>query len=337
MSYINQTTMISSMIENIEEDLKQSISLLDPDQLIDIPQMINFHMGWTNGQSVSGKRVRPLLTLLCYAGVNSDWERALPAASAVEWIHNFSLVHDDIEDKSDTRRGRPTLWKRWGLAMAINAGDTVYAIGHLAIYRLIENSIPHAKILEARHILDSACLQLTQGQHLDLAFETQTDISTDAYLQMIEWKTSALIAAATAIGACIAGATPAVVDSYRTFGYHLGLAFQILDDILGIWGDADLTGKPSGADLYARKKTLPIIYGLIHSPKFAGLFSREPEHVPLEELITALEKIDARKNAHTTAQQHSEKALAALSKASPRSPASEELKQLVERLLQRQG
>ena len=325
------------MLENIEEDLKRSMYLFDPDRLIDIPTMINFHMGWTDGQSASGKRVRSLLTLLCFAGANSDWESALPAASAVEWIHNFSLVHDDIEDKSDTRRGRPTLWKRWGVAMAINAGDTIYAIGHLAIHRLIENGIPHAKVLEARHILDNACLQLTQGQHLDLAFETQTDISTDAYLQMIGWKTSALIAAATAIGACIASASPAVVESYRTFGYHLGLAFQILDDILGIWGDTDLTGKPTGADLYARKKTLPIIYGLVQSPNFAALFSREPELIPLEELIIALEKVDAQKYAHTIAQQHSEKALTALSKAGPLSPAFEELEQLVKRLLQRQG
>jgi geranylgeranyl diphosphate synthase type I len=326
---------MSEMLEAIEEDLKRSASLFDSDHYTDILQMINYHMGWTDQPSLRGKRIRPLLTLLCFAGLKPNWEAALPVASAIEWVHNFSLVHDDVEDKSDTRRGRPTLWKQWGPAKAINVGDTIFTIGRLAIYRLIENGIPHAIALEAQHILDRGCLQLTQGQHLDLTLETQKDISIDTYLQMIEWKTSALISAATTIGACIAEASSSTIESYRAFGHNLGLAFQILDDILGIWGDPDLTGKPTGDDLYARKKTLPIIYGLVQSKVFADLFSRESEEVKLEDFINALEEVDALKQTRTTAQHYIDKSLAALEKAAPLDPASESLKQLTLRLLQR--
>jgi geranylgeranyl diphosphate synthase type I len=323
------------MLEALEEDLKRSASLFDADHYTDILQMINYHMGWTDQPNFRGKRLRPLLTLLCYAGLETNWEMALPAASAIEWTHNFSLVHDDIEDKSDTRRGRPTIWKQWGPSKAINVGDTILAISRLAIYRLIENGIPHAKVLEAQHILDRACLQLTQGQHLDLAFETQKDISIDAYLQMIEWKTSALISAATSIGACVAGGSPSTIESYRAFGHNLGLAFQISDDILGIWGEPDLTGKPVGEDLYARKKTLPIIYGLEQSKDFADLFSRESGEVKVEELIRALEEIDALKQARAAALHYSDKSLSALLKAAPLEPAGDSLMQLTHSLLQR--
>lgn len=323
------------MLEALEEDLKRSTFLFDADYNTDILQMINHHMGWTDQPSLRGKRLRPLLTLLCYAGINTNWETALPAASAIEWVHNFSLVHDDVEDKSDTRRGRSTIWKQWGLSKAINVGDTILAISRLAIYRLIENGIPHAKILEAQHILDHACLQLTQGQHMDLTFETQKDISIDDYLQMIEWKTSALISAATSIGACVAGGSPSTIESYRAFGHNFGLAFQISDDILGIWGDPDLTGKPVGEDLLAQKKTLPIIYGLAQSKDFADLFSRKPGEVKVEELIRALEEIDALKQAQAAAQHYSDKSLSALVKAAPTDPANDALMQLAQSLLQR--
>ncbi|HEY45740.1 MAG TPA: polyprenyl synthetase family protein [Anaerolineae bacterium] len=325
------------MLEAIEKDLKHAIQPIPSDRYPELTKMIHYHMGWLNEAQSRGKRIRPLITLLCCAAAGGDWQNALPAASAIELIHSFTLIHDDIEDHSDTRRGRATLWKLWGIPQAINTGDSIFAISRLTTHRLTELGINPELILETQYTLDQACLRLTQGQHLDLAFETRDDVSVEDYLEMIEGKTSALITASSIIGAQLAGSPDSIIEKYRTFGHHLGFAFQVQDDILGIWGDPEKTGKPASDDLRQRKKTLPTLYAIAKSTSFADLFFQESKQVALEDLYRALNQVDALDHAQDFTHQQTKIALQALHEAEPREPAARELINMTHRLLQRES
>ena len=325
------------MLPAIETELRLTLVSFPPAWYGGLAQMIAYHLGWDgDGQAARGKRVRPLLTLLSGAAAGGDWQQALPAAAAVELIHNFSLVHDDIQDRSDTRRGRPTVWKQWGIAQAINTGDALFVAAHQAASRLAMRSVdPHA-VLAVRDRLDHACLRLTQGQHLDLAFEQSPDVTQPAYLEMIAGKTAALIEAAAASGALVAGASEPQVVRYAEFGLHLGLAFQILDDLLGIWGEPAITGKPSGDDLIQRKKTLPVLMGLSTSPEFAGLWANaDTTHLGLAGMREALQAAGVLDATRQAAEGHTRQALGALEAAQPVGPAGSELRALADSLLQR--
>lgn len=229
--------------------------------------MQEYHLGWRDAQlqpavSDPGKLLRPQLVLLACRAVGGNVEHALPLAAAVQLIHDFSLIHDDIEDQSDTRRGRPTVWSLWGLAHGINVGDGVFAVAHLALYRLIDADIPAPVLLEIFRRFERMNLTICEGQFLDMSCEGDLNISAEDYLAVIRRKTAALLAGAAGLGAMVGGADPASVDAMFEFGESLGLAFQIQDDILGIWGDADVTGKPQAGDIYRRKVSLPIVHAL---------------------------------------------------------------------------
>jgi geranylgeranyl diphosphate synthase, type I len=325
------------MLPAIETELRLTLDSFPATWYGGLVQMITYHLGWdTDGPAARGKRVRPLLTLLIAAAAGGDWRQALPAAAAVELIHNFSLVHDDIQDRSDTRRGRPTVWKQWGIAQAINTGDALFVAAHQAASRLATRSVEPRAVLAVRDRLDHACLRLTQGQHLDLAFEQSPDVTQPAYLEMIAGKTAALLEAATAAGALVAGASEPQVGRYAEFGLHLGLAFQILDDLLGIWGEPAITGKPSGDDLAQRKKTLPILMGLSTSPEFARLWaSGDSSNLGLSRMREALQAAGVRDSTRQAAQAHTRQALEALDAAQPVAPAASELRALADILLQR--
>jgi geranylgeranyl diphosphate synthase type I len=328
--------MVNEMLEAIEKDLQGFIQPLNPKPYDQMGEMIAYHLGWTKGANARGKRIRPLLTLLSCAGFDGDWKRALPAATSIELIHNFSLIHDDIQDNSETRRGRETVWKRWGIAQAMNTGDAIYSAAQLAVHRLIELDIPEKHALGALKILADACLHLTRGQHLDLLFEGQAAVSIDSYLEMVEGKTCSLLAAATQMGGYLASAAPDKVENMRTYGFHLGLAFQILDDILGIWGKPEITGKPIGDDLKVRKKTLPVIFGLTHSPRFRELWASSDLNVAvMSEMSDQLESVGAQSNVMELAEKHSELALNALNAADPSEPIREQLISITHQLLRR--
>ena len=199
-------------------------------------RMISYHMGWEDPDTVTaGKRTRPLITLLCATSSGGDWKLALPLAAGVELIHNFSLIHDDIQDNSRLRRNRPTVWTLWGRNQAINVGDALFTYAHLAVQQA--SGLESDTRLVAMRLIDEACISLTRGQHLDMAFETQETVGVEEYMTMIGGKTAALIAAAAELGALAAGAPYDVRMHYRAFGHNLGLAFQIRDDVLGIWGE----------------------------------------------------------------------------------------------------
>lgn len=229
--------------------------------------MIQYHMGWVDehlqpARSPSGKRLRPLFCLMACAAVGGDPAQALPAAAGVEILHNFSLVHDDIEDGDKTRRHRATVWALWGVPQAINVGDAMFALAFAALQRLPQRGVPAGAVMAVLREFTDTCIALTEGQHLDMSFEQRSAVSVDEYLRMIQGKTAALIGASVAIGAQIGGAREAQDAALRRFGQGIGLAFQIQDDILGIWGDPQVTGKPAGNDLLRRKKSLPLLYAL---------------------------------------------------------------------------
>ena len=208
-----------------------------------------------------GKRLRPALCLLACRGVGGDPHQALPAAAGVELIHNFSLVHDDIQDASPLRRHRPTVWKRWGVAQAITAGDALFALSGLAILRLEGKGVPAERVLLAARLLDEACLALCRGQYLDVALEKRPRVSRRTYFQMVRGKTSALLEASLAVGAIVGGTEGDALEHLRLFGRNLGLAYQLQDDALGLGGEAAVVGKVS-PDMRRKKKVFPVVYAL---------------------------------------------------------------------------
>ncbi len=330
--------LLEEMLAALEQRLRQSVSVLDGPPHRAMADMVHDHLGWSQAENEGrGKRLRPLLTLLICDGAGGTWRRALPAAVAVELVHNFSLIHDDIEDRSETRRGRPTIWKRWGMPQALNTGDALLILSQAAGHRLVDEGVSPNTTLNVLRELDAACLRLTIGQHLDLAFEDQELVSEEAYLTMIGGKTSSLLATATSIGARVADAAPAIVDAYRNFGHHLGMSFQILDDVLGIWGEPAKTGKPTGDDLRARKKTLPALHGLEHSAEFRSLWAEtDPAEAHIANMKKALEVAGSLEHARNLAATHTDQALAQLKRADPRGTAAAELERIAADLLARE-
>ena len=228
--------------------------------------MVSYHLGLDVTSGPRGKRMRPLLGLLAFKSLGGDYKRTLPAAAAVELGHNFSLVHDDIEDSDRERRHRPTLWAIWGVPLAINAGDALFALSRLALYRFMKDEeYEPQRLLDVMKVYDETCLALCEGQYLDISFERRTDVTVDEYMVMIGKKTAALISASVQTGAMMASEDPAVVDAFRRFGYDLGLAFQIVDDVKGcFWAAAD-SGKAEAGDIRKRKKTFPVVWALQHA------------------------------------------------------------------------
>jgi geranylgeranyl diphosphate synthase, type I len=250
----------------IEDEMRELLQSSDP-SLDGHYAMLQYHMGWLDvdlqpANQKSGKRIRPALCLLACEACGGDPKQAVPAASGLELLHNFSLLHDDIEDNSATRRHRPTAWTVFGLPLAINAGDAMFSVAHLAFYRLADRGVPQAQILEALHVFDEMCLELTEGQFLDMSFEGRATVEVHEYFRMVQGKTGALLGASAQIGALISGAKPGVVTACRRYGRALGMAFQLQDDVLGIWGTEAVTGKSAASDILAKKMSLPVIYGM---------------------------------------------------------------------------
>jgi geranylgeranyl diphosphate synthase type I len=324
-------------LEAIEDDLHRAALPFRSQSLSQLSEMIAYHHGWLDDRAARGKRVRPLLTVLACQACDGDWRQALPAASAVELIHNFSLVHDDIEDHSDKRRGRPTLWTRAGVPQALNTGDALFALARLSLYRLRDQRLPPEAIISIQQDLDQACLALTQGQHLDIAFETRENVEPAEYLEMVKGKTAALLTAATSMGARVALVAPPQVERLARFGRNLGLAFQMQDDVLGIWGDSSVTGKPSGDDLLCHKKTLPTLLGLKRSETFRTLWAHEDaDPSSLAAMRRELEGCGALQATQTDAARHTDLALSALAEANPAEPAGSLLQTLSRQMLGRQ-
>ena len=284
--------------------------------------ILRYHMGWQDehGHSCSresGKFIRSTLCLLSCQAVGGDMSQVLPAAAAVELIHNFSLIHDDIEDASDERHHRPTVWKLWGQSQAINAGDAMFTLAYVALPKLKERGIADEKVASSIKMLSLACLELCEGQCLDVEYEDRLDTTTEDYLDMADKKTASLFAVSTALGAYLGNEDGKLVDSFHLFGKELGIAYQIYDDILGIWGTGENIGK-SVSDISQRKKTLPVVYGLQNSEgeerkRLEKLYSQKSiEGEDITEVTKILDHLGARDYAKNLAEQYYHKALAHL-------------------------
>ncbi len=303
--------------------------------------MMQYHMGWVDVnfkpvEMYGGKRIRPLLTLLACQAAGGEWPKALSAAASVEILHNFSLVHDDIEDASPTRRGRKTVWSIWGEPQAINCGDAMFAVAHLTMGRLSERDVPPATVVRAFQRFDETCLGLTHGQYRDMDFETRDDVRADDYITMITGKTAVLLSLCTEVGAIIAGQGEEQITHYAEFGRNLGLAFQVIDDILGIWGDESKTGKSVATDIITKKKTLPVLFGIERSTRLQELYEfSEPDSDFVRQVVDLLDETGAREYASSKAATYSAAALWHLEAAKPVGKAAAALSQLAAMLLQR--
>ncbi len=331
--------LVQTFLPAIEEELHQAVAQAKGPDMSLLHHMLAFHLGWEGdkaGPEARGKRIRPILLLLTTAAAGGEWRKALPAAASVELIHNFSLIHDDIEDNSPVRRGRPTLWKLWGVPQAINAGDAMFSLAHLALLKLSRYTSANTT-LKASHLLLETCLNLTRGQYLDISYELRGDLTLQAYWPMVGGKTAALLATCNELGALVAEAEETVCNAYREFGLALGLAFQVLDDLLGIWGDAALTGKSAESDLLSGKKSLPVLYGLSQAGEFAARWAQgriTADEVP--GLAAQLEREGAHAYTRECANDLTEQALEALERARPQGDAGEALQILTNNLLKRQ-
>jgi geranylgeranyl diphosphate synthase type I len=325
--------------DSVQDELKEIVDRT-PTSLRDI---LRYHMGWVNEkgcacQGKSGKFVRSILHLLSCQAVGGDATQVLPSAAAVEFVHNLSLIHDDIQDRSYERHGRPTVWKLWGKSQAINIGDFMFALATLALIKLKDNGVPSKEIVHSFHLLAKACKELCEGQHLDIEFENRVDITAEDYLNMIRKKTAALIAASAAMGAYL-GKGGEKVQYFHQFGEALGMAYQIRDDMLGIWGVKESTGKPIQEDLRQRKKTLPVVYALRESKdkaKLERLFSQrhiEGGDVPI--VVGILDQSGARDHSQNLVQQFCRRALEHLEASGVERNRQAPLKQLAHSLAER--
>ncbi|MEA5078577.1 MAG: polyprenyl synthetase family protein [Anaerolineaceae bacterium] len=292
---------IAELQQAVDEELKAGLLQSIEPGLEVYYEMFSYQFGWEKAVSLGkGKRIRPLTTLLAAHAVGGDWRKALPAGAALEIMHNFSLIHDDIQDKSYTRRGKETIWVKWGEALAINGGDALLAYSLLQPMRMARNCSAEC-IATIQNWLSAACIQLTKGQFLDIHFENDQSVSMKMYFEMIGGKTCALLQTAMKMGAFIGGADATTVAKFDQVGLLLGQAFQVQDDWLGIWGDDALLGKSTASDLIDRKKSYPILLGLSRKSEFAGLWKShgviDAESVP--QFVKALENDGVKQETET--------------------------------------
>ena len=315
-------------------------SLVDRPEPNDLYRMLRYHLGWEDAEErpadSTGKRLRPALCLLACEAAGGEAERAIPFASAVELVHNFSLVHDDVQDGDRLRHGRDTVWSVWGKSQAINAGDALLALAHISLAET-----PQQSIATASRLLNELTLEMVEGQVMDIAFEGKTEVSLDDYLAMISRKTGALFDAALALCAVASGAPGEMVAALGRCGRQLGLAFQVRDDMLGIWGDVDRTGKPVAADIHRRKKSLPIVFALERAEgddleRLQGMYGAgEPSAGDVSFVVGLLDSLGAQAYCQDEADKHRTAALSELAAAELDERAAGEIREVADFLLER--
>lgn len=292
--------LLNHLTKLIDDSIRNSFNQ-NNDQLY---SPIKYALGITNldkSQTTtrSGKSIRPLLCILTYSASGIASSCFIKPSLSLEYIHNFSLIHDDIQDNDDFRHNKPTVWKEWGKAKALTAGNALNSLAYLKL-TCNETKLSKDQLTEISQILNSATLEMIEGQYLDIHFETEKKITEKQYLDMISKKTGALIRASVKMGAIIANHNNKDLKILNQFGESLGYLFQITDDILGIWGDSSKTGKPVGSDIINRKKSLPIIYcnnqlSGHDLTQFNNIYSTEnPEPNDVETILDFLNKTNTK-------------------------------------------
>ena len=308
--------------------------------------MLVYQLGWVDEQGTplshpSSQRLYPLLCLLSCEALLGEYRPALPAAAAVELVHNFSLIHEDVQMGSPNRGHRPTLWWIWGPGQAINAGDGMHALARLSLMAPENTNLSVARVLRCVRLLDQCCLSMCEGQHLDLAFQEKLDVGTDAYFRMAAAKTGALMSCAMGLGALAATEDEGIVEAFRECGKHLGIADQIMSDIRQLSGNQG-EGAPSSA-LLNKTKLLPIVYTFetadVHTKRELGTiyFKRVLEAQDVEQVISILNEKAALQYARQRARDYLEMAVRSLEGTELFSRGREELESTFEHMIPQDG
>lgn len=338
--------MFSRYKSSVEQELNRVVPLADDSETY---RLLRYHLGWVDQQgepvdtsATQGKALRPTLCLFACDALGDDYSKALPAAAALELIHNFSLIHDDIQDQDVERRHQPTVWHLWGIPKAIWSGNAMQCTGDLSLLGVAGRNVPPTTAVQVSSILTESYLEMIQGQCMDLDFESRTDIKADEYLYMIACKTGALIRSSLQIGALLATEDPATVKAFAEFGNHLGQAFQIRDDYLGIWGDQETLGKATGNDIRRRKKSYPVVFALERASGRAmddllRIYAQEElEEDDVQRVLAVLDEVGSQEHAQRVTEAAAAKALEALKPVSLPQWAQTEAEDLVDFLARRE-
>jgi geranylgeranyl diphosphate synthase type I len=332
------TVRLPAVFARHQAEIESEIRSILTERKSPLYDMMRYHFGWIDryGRSqcvANGKAVRPTLCLLAARAVGGQYQAALPAAAAVELVHNYSLIHDDIQDDDIERRHQPTVWSVWGKPQAINAGTGMRMLANVAVRRL---NVPASKQASVQSLLDEATISLIEGQYLDIDFETRFDITVADYIAMVGGKTAALFGCALETGALLGTEDEGKVAAFREFGWDLGMAFQATDDVLGIWGRQEETGKPSCNDIRRKKKTLPVVYALERASgtrreELLRAFSNGSlDEESVLNVLGVLDSVDALEATRQVAKEYSEKAKADISGLDVEPGASRDLHEVVE-------
>ena len=323
----------------IQGKIKKSLGEIKP-----FCNMANYAFGVVDDRGMKidnikfrGKRFRSLLCLLVCESICKKYKRALPAAAAIEIFHNFSLVHDDIEDCDEYRRWRKSVWRVWGVEHAINVGDAMLVLACLPEIRQDKN-VSENKYLKIAAMLNNCFLEVIKGQYLDMSLEKKEDILLEEYLEMIKKKTATLIIASCQIGAELATKNKKTINYYKNFGLNLGLAFQIYDDVCGIWEESQL-GKREEGDIKKKKKTLPFIFALEKlnrkdKNQFLKIYKKKSiDANDVKKIYLFLDKINARSFCEKNVLKYKKKALENLEKINIKKSYKDEISELVNKLI----
>ena len=342
----------SSLDELFEPIMQRAVAEIGVTSEV-LEQIAAYHMGWRNAdlspvtgeRPNPGKRVRPRLAMLVTGALGVDPARAAPVAAAIELLHNFTLVHDDIQDRSHLRRHRSTVWSLWGEAQAINVGDALFASSHLALYEVASHPQTASLLPRLAAAFDRTTLAIVGGQAMDIENEGDSGVSLDRYLQTIKGKTSAIVEFSAWAGGLVAGATESQVRALGAFGLATGLAFQIRDDVLGIWGTEEQTGKTPADDIRRQKQTPPLIElrRVAHAVERASL-DRWLANAPTSDedvasILNLLDRYRMRAHAESLVRAYHDEATAALGRVIPRgaNDAARQLYALLDSLEHRSG
>ena len=333
----------------VEQELSHAVPQPELPDLSELAVVFKYHLGWvdpTGNPAVTptaqGKALRPTLCLFACEALAGDLRHAVSAAAALELIHNFSLIHDDIQDQDRERRHQPTVWSLWGMPKALVSGDAMQSLGDLALLSVAGRGVPAATAVQVSRILTESYLEMIEGQCLDLGFESSTSTTTAEYLHMIACKTGALIRSSLEIGAALATDDATTTRAFASFGGYLGRAFQIRDDYLGIWGDQGTTGKSTDSDIRRRKKSFPVVFALERSSggsreDLLRIYSQETlADADVARVLSILEEVGAPEHADRLTQESAEQARQSLAGVSLPGWARAEVEELVDFLARRQ-
>jgi geranylgeranyl diphosphate synthase type I len=329
--------------KEVDHSLSAAISLNNPD----MHTMLQYHLGLgdehgSHTVSNQGKGLRSSLCIFACEAVGGMPNQALPAAAAIELVHNFTLIHDDIQDGDIERRHRQTLWAIWGMPQALQAGNAMRSLADLYIQQLSHHQVAPDVVALCSNLLTSAYLETVEGQYLDLDFEGRTDISTSNYLDMISRKTGALIRCSMQLGSLTGNGDSKTVQALTKCGQYLGAVFQIRDDYLGMWGDEEETGKAVGNDLRRKKNSLPLVYALeqagsIEKKQLQYIYAKEQVgDADVTSTLALLVNLGTPEYLERLAHYHAAHALEALDGIELVPGAKQEFKELVEFLMTRQ-